>query len=271
MEETIIQMIQDNFQGFSNHLLDISKLITQDPSSFAGGGPWELIKSLNSNVMKPIGFSLVALFFVIDFLNKSIMFEYAKVENVIKSLLKLVLAKAVMDSTFMFLETCFGVVSNIISSVNASGSLKIAATGDIATLVKNQMEGMGIFEQMLFFLQTWPWTFAMNIFKIIVFFVVYGRMIELFILTAIAPIPIATMVSEGVGDVAKRFFKLYIAVCFQGVIIIIACLLYAAMYKGLVGEAKDAMSMITNMVLAGVVLSGILIKSGTWSKQIASV
>lgn len=58
-------------------------MLIQNPTGFAEGAPRRLIKQLNSDLMKPMNFSLVALFFVIDFLNKSIMFEYAKMENVI--------------------------------------------------------------------------------------------------------------------------------------------------------------------------------------------
>lgn len=180
------------------------------------------------------------------------------------------MAKFVMDSTFMFLETAFGVVSSLIDGI-ASKPLDALMIGDLVDLVEKKVQGMGIFEQLLFFYQVYPWTLAMTIFEFIIFFVVYGRMIELLILTAVAPIPIATMVSDGAGDIAKRFFKIYIAVCFQGVIIIMACLLYGSMAGGLLGKPTDAMDMMTKIVLAGIVLSGILLKSGSWSKQLAGV
>jgi len=90
------------------------------------------------------------------------------------------------------------------------------------------------------------------------------------LLTAVAPLPLATLAGDGTQGIAKKFLQTYFAVCLQGVVLLIGTMLYGAILSSFVssGEAVEAMK---QMVLVSFVLLIIFVKSGSWSRQLTGV
>lgn len=262
----IMQTINDAFNGLNGDIQTILDIIVKSPQS--NGSIWTIITNI-FNIMLPIGYSLASLFFIIDFLNKSIMFEFIKWENVIKALLKLVVAKMVMENSFTLLNTIFSVISGITTAI----AVNPTSIGDVVDInaLQTQVEAMSLIDKISFRIEFAPVAILMMIIKTAIQVIVYGRMIELYIYTAIAPIPLATMTSESLHGTAKRFLQTYTGICLQGVIIMISCLTYTGLAGDMVTPATGSGSLNLNVwgfIMSSLVLLLILIKSGSWAKQI---
>lgn len=260
----IVSNINDAFNGLNTNIQIILDLVTKSPQS--NSSIWAVITSI-FHIILPMGYSLASLFFLIDFLNKSIMFEYVRWENLIKSLLKLVVAKFFMERSFELLEIIFEVVANIASAISTSPT----AMQDIIDIgaLQTQVETMNLIDKLFFTVQVFPVTIIMRIIKTAIQVIVYGRMIELYIYTAIAPIPLSTMTSEGLHGVAKRFLQSYTGICLQGVIIMIACLVYTGLTGDMLQVGDGTLDFkFWGLIMSSLVLLLVLVKSGSWAKQI---
>lgn len=71
------------------------------------------------------------------------------------------------------------------------------------------------------------WTFV-TVLSFILILTVYGRFFKLYMYTAIAPIPLSSFAGEGTQNIGKSFLKSYIAVCLEGAIIVLACVIFSA-------------------------------------------
>jgi len=266
-KESMIKEIQDLFSNMSGELDQIRGFILQSPEHF-NSGAWAIIQSIYEALL-PMGYTLVALFFIIDFLNKSIMFEWVKWENVVKSLLKMVVAKLIIENSFMLLNTIFSVVTEIINKTYRTYEAVEMTGANIDGMIE-EVNKMNFIESIGFYMSISPWTTAMEVVKIIIYVIIYGRMIEIYLLTAVAPLPLATLAGDGTQGIAKKFLQVYFSVCLQGVVLLIGTMLYGAMLSSFVssGEAVEAMK---QMVLVSFVLLIIFVKSGSWSRQLTGI
>lgn len=265
----IMDTIQNAFNGLNGDIQTILKIVNTSPES--NGSIWAIITNI-FNVILPVGYSLATLFFLQDFLNKSIMLDYMKWENVVKSLLKLIVAKFFMERSFELLGIIFGIVAGITASISAH-PVQIKDIVDIATL-KTQVEAMNLIDKIFFQMQFTPVTIFMMLIKTVIKVIVYGRMIELYIYTAVAPIPLATMTSESLHGIAKKFLQSYTGVCLQGLIIMISCLAYTGLVGDMVQPASGNGELSLNVwgfIMSSLVLLLVLLKSGSWSKAITGL
>jgi len=258
-------------QLFNNLNIEISKvadIITQPQSAMPG--LWNMIEGI-FNCLLPIGYSLLALFFMLDFLNKTVTFRIAKIENIIKILIRMVLAKVVMQSSFEILGLIYQSISDLISLVYNSPDT-IQNIVDIAEL-KTQLEGMKLMELIMFQVNFMPIKLIMNFLLILIKVICYGRIIELYVFTALAPLPLSTMANEEYNNVAKRFFQHYISICLQGLIIMIACMSFSGIANTiLVSTANSSAELgMWGTISSCLVLLLVITQSKNWAKQIVGV
>jgi hypothetical protein len=96
--------------------------------------------------------------------------------------------------------------------------------------------------------------------------IVYGRMIEIYLYTALSPIPMAGLVSDNTRSTALNFIKSYAAVCLQGVVIIVCVALYSGLLKSATIDSGE--TGLVTICMYSCVLLLILVKSGSWAKKL---
>ena len=112
--------------------------------------------------------------------------------------------------------------------------------------------------------QTEPTMWALNI---IIFVLVYGRMLEIYMLTSLAPIPVATLSNREVGQMGQNYLKSLFAVGFQGLLILLCVGIYGVLVQG-ISTSGDPIGAIWGCVGYTVLLCFMLFKTGTISKSI---
>ena len=261
----IASNLDKTFNNLSEIIQGVVELVTQPASSLTG--MWSVVSNVHSAIL-PMGYSLLTLFFLLGFMNKSMSFRVIRIEDIIKLLLKMIIAKVVMEKSFELLSMISGMITELIVSVNFSADpIKIVDTAALAEQIKE----MGFFERIIFQTQFTPISIVNSILNVMVFVICYGRIVELYVFTAVSPIPIATLSSEEYAGTSKRFFQHYIAICLHGLIIVLVCMLFGGLAKTiLVGDAGADLGVGKSITLS-IVLILVLSKSESWARQITGV
>ena len=223
----IIDNIMNALNVWNAKLQEIWLLITQSPESFKGGGIWSVVVSING-ALKAIGFALLVLFFVVGVMKTCGSFaEIKRPEHAAKLFIRFVLAKAVVGYGLDLMIALFRIVQGVISTTMSTAGLTAQAA---VTMPEEMVAAI----QALTFWQSIPaWAVSLigSLIIIVLSFVmimsVYGRFFKLYLYTAIAPIPLSAFAGEPSANIGKSFLKSYAAVCLEGAIIVLGCIIFS--------------------------------------------
>lgn len=260
--ESTIELIKSTFDGFNDNVNNALNIITQSPES--NEAMWQVVQGVQ-NVILPVAMTLAVLYFFMDFLNKSMMLEFVKWENVVKSLLKIMFCKVLMEHTMDLMNLIFKFVAELTSSIGLTGNVMIQNI-DYDALAQTFETYVGLSERMQLYMKVLPISSLMDFCIKIIALIIYGRMIQIYIYTAFAPIPLASIAGEGMNGTAKSFLKDYASVCLQGAVMMVAIGLYGAIVKE--AAITPGLEGLGTLLLLSMVLVFILIKSGDWAKKI---
>lgn len=223
----IVQNLQNALNTWNEKLAEIWAIITQSPKEFKGGGIWDVVTQINGALMA-IGLALLVLFFVVGVMKTCGSFaEVKRPEHAFKIFIRFILAKAVVTYGMELMVALFEITQGIVSTImNAAGFG--AATN---TVLPNEMiqaiEDVGFFDS----IPLWAVTLIGGLFITILSFVmimsVYGRFFRLYLYTAIAPVPLSSFAGEPTQNVGKSFLKSYTAVCLEGAIVVLSCIIFS--------------------------------------------
>lgn len=223
----VVQNLENALEVWNGKLSEIWQLITQSPQTFKGGDIWNIIVSIYG-ALQAIGYALLVLFFVVGVMKTCGSFaEVKKPEHALKLFIRFALAKAVitygMDLMLALLNIVQGVISTIMNSAGFGSSASTVLPAEIVTAV----EDCGFFES----IPLWAVTLIGGLFIWVLSFVmilsVYGRFFKMYMYTAIAPIPLSSFAGEPTQSIGKSFIKSYAAVCLEGAIIVLACIIFS--------------------------------------------
>ena len=220
------------YQGleYLGNMLDkMWSILTTSPQSFKGGGIWSVITTING-VLGAIGTALLVLFFTVGVVKTCGSFaELKRPETAVKVFVRFVIAKALIDNGLTLMVDFVTIVQSVISKITASSSIGTALEFTIPSDVQASFESVGILDGAI---PIWAVCFiahiAFMVIGIVLLLTVYGRFFRIYMYTAIAPIPLATMASQPTENIAKSFLKSYAGVCMQGVVIVLACIIFTA-------------------------------------------
>ena len=258
----IIDNIMNALSVWNAKLQEIWLLITQSPESFKGGGIWSVVVSING-ALKAIGFALLVLFFVVGVMKTCGSFaEVKRPEHAAKLFIRFILAKAVVGYGLDLMMALFRIVQGVISTtMNTAGLTTQAAV--------TMPEEMTAAIQALTFWQSIPaWAVSLigSLVIVVLSFVmivsVYGRFFKLYLYTAIAPIPLSSFAGEPSANIGKSFLKSYAAVCLEGAIIVLGCIIFSVFVSS--QPVVDASSSPVTMVWAymGELIFNLLVLTG---------
>ena len=223
----VTQNLQNALDTWNQKQAEIWQLITQSPEEFKGGAIWKVIVNIHGAV-QATALGLLVLFFVVGVVKTCGSFtEVKKPEHVVKLFIRFILAKAAVTHGLELLMTLFGVVQGLMSKIMSSSGIGGAQKTVLPDSIKTAIDNTGFFES----IPLWAVTLIGGLFITVLSFVmilsVYGRFFRLYIYTAIAPVPLSTFAGEPSQSVGKAFIKSYCAVCLEGAIIVLACIIFS--------------------------------------------
>ncbi len=220
------------YQGleYLGNMLDkMWSILTTSPQNFKGGGIWSVITTING-VLGAIGTALLVLFFTVGVIKTCGSFaELKKPETAVKVFIRFAISKALIDNCLSLLVDFVTIVQDVIKRITDSSSIGTALEFTIPSDVQSSFESIGILDGAI---PIWAVCFiahiAFMIIGMILLLTVYGRFFRIYMYTAIAPIPLSTMAGQPTESIGKSFLKSYAGVCLQGVVIVLACVIFTA-------------------------------------------
>ena len=223
----IVENLKNALDTWNSKLSEIWSLITQTPETFKGGAIWNVIKNIHST-LQAIGFALIVLFFIVGVAKTcGSLTEVKRPEHALKLFIRFAIAKIVvtygMDLLLAIFKICQGIISTIIKTAGLGTATKTVLPSEIISAV----ESCGFFESIPLWAVTLIGGLFITILSFIMILTVYGRFFKLYLYTALAPIPLSTFAGETTQNVGKSFLKSFCAVCLEGAIIVLSCIIFS--------------------------------------------
>jgi len=223
----IVQNLENALKTWNDKLSEIWQLITQSPEQFKGGTIWNVIVDIHGAV-QAIGLALLVLFFVIGVMKTCGSFaEVKKPEHALKLFIRFALAKGVVTYGLELMMALFNIVQGLISTIMNAAGFGSAAQTVLPQEIVTAVEDCGFFESIPLWAVTLIGGLFITILSFIMIMSVYGRFFRLYLYTAIAPVPLSTFAGEPSQNVGKSFIKSYCAVCLEGAVIVLACIIFS--------------------------------------------
>lgn len=223
----VIDNLNNALDTWNDKLTEIWQIITQSPELFKGGSIWQVILKINGAV-EAIGLALLVLFFVIGVVKTcSSLADVKKPEHALKLFVRFAIAKAVVNYGLDLMLAIFKIVQGLMSTIMETAGLgaitKTVLPQEIITAVKD----CGFFESIPLWAVTLIGGLFVTVLSFIMILTVYGRFFKLYLYTAIAPIPLSTIAGEPTQRICASFLKSFTAVCLEGAIIVLSCIIFS--------------------------------------------
>ena len=269
----LIEGIMGNLTGLfdtvNTRVGEIAVQVGTTPAAW-NAGVFSLIRQISETVILPIAgliLTFVATYELIQMLIDRNNLHDIDTWLFFKWIFKTAAAILILSNTFNIVNAVFDVSQSVIarSSGIIQGSTDI--TPGMLDTLEATLETMGLGELLGLFMQSMLIGFTMTALNIIIFVLVYGRMLEIYMLTSLAPIPVATLSNREVGQMGQNYLKSLFAVGFQGLLILLCVGIYGVLVQG-ISTSGDPIGAIWGCVGYTVVLCFMLFKTGSISKSI---
>lgn len=246
----VIDNLNNALQTWNEKLSEVWQLVTQSPTEFKGGGIWNVIVNIHG-ALQATGLALLVLFFVIGVVKTSGSFaEVKKPEHALKLFIRFALAKGVVTYGLELMMALFNIVQGIISTIMSSAGFGTTTQTVLPDTIVQAIQNCGFFESIPLWAVTLIGGLFITVLSFIMIMSVYGRFFKLYLYTAIAPVPLASFAGEPSQSIGKAFLKGYAAVCLEGAIIVLACVIFSVFASSppVVDTGTSAVTMVWSYV-----------------------
>lgn len=223
----VVQNLQDILNRWNSTLSDIWTLITMSPENFQGGAIWRIVLNIHG-ALQAIGYSLLVLFFLVGVVKTCGTFaEVKRPEQVFRIFIRFAIAKGVMTYGMELMLALLSIVQGVISTIMNSAGFGTPQDTVLPQEIIDAVEDCGFVESIPLWAITMIGGLLVTVLCFIMIFSVYGRFFRLYMYTAIAPIPLSSFAGSPSQSVGISFLKSYAAVCLEGAIIVLACVIFS--------------------------------------------
>lgn len=226
-ENWVVQNLENALAVWNGKLTEIWQILTQSPEQFKGGQIWSIVVNIHG-ALQSIGYALLVVFFVVGVIKTCGSFtEVKRPEHVFKIFVRFALAKGAitygMELMLAILDIIQGIISVVMNTAGFGTTEQTVLPEEIVTAV----EECGFLESIPLWAITLIGGLLIWVLSFVMILSVYGRFFKLFMYTAIAPIPLSAFAGEPSQNIGKSFIKSYAAVCMEGVVIVLACIIFS--------------------------------------------
>ena len=223
----VVQNLENALNTWNEKLAEIWQLITQSPENFKGGAIWGVMRSIHGG-LQAVGLALLVLFFVVGVMRTcGSLAETKRPETALKLFIRFALAKGVVTYGLELMMALFRIVQGVTSTIMSSAGFGSAQQTVLPSEIVSAVEDCGFFESIPLWAVTLIGGLFITVLSFVMIMTVYGRFFKLYLYAAIAPIPLSTFAGEPTQNVGRSFLKSYAAVCLEGAIIVLACIIFS--------------------------------------------
>ena len=273
LTELLVDGIMSNlgnlFDNVNNQVGEIAVTVGMTPGAW-NPGVFNLIRTLSETVVLPI--AGILLTFVMTWELISLIIDKNNLHELdtwifFKWVFKTMVAVLILTNTFNIVMGIFDVSQSVVSSAAGiiAGNTQVTPA-DMATF-RDELLAMNVGALLGLWLQSFLIGIVVIILNIVVFIIVYGRMIEIYILTSLAPLPMATLSNREMSGMGHNYLKSLLAVGFQGLLIMVCVGIYAVLIQS-IATSGDPIGSIWSAIGITVLLCFTLFKTGGVAKSI---
>lgn len=273
-KELLISGITGNLSGMfdtvNTKVGEIAGQVGQTPSGW-NGGVFSMIRSLSETVILPI--AGIILTFVMCYELIQIVIEKNNLHDIdtwifFKWIFKTFIAVLLVSNTWNIVMGVFDMTQHVVNQ--SAGVISTNAGIDVSTVIddmETRLDAMEVGPLLGLWFQSLVVGLTMNILSICIFLVIYGRMIEIYLVTSVGPIPFSTMANREWGSVGQNYLKSLLALGFQAFLIMVCVGIYAVLVQN-IAVSPDPSGAIWSCMGYTVLLCYSLFKTGSLSKSL---
>lgn len=223
----VVQNLQNVLDTWNSKLAEIWQILTQSPENFKGGGIWQVIVQIHG-ALQAIGYALLVLFFVVGVVKTCGSFtEVKRPEHALKIFIRFAIAKGVVTYGLELMMALFNIIQGVTSTIMQTAGFGSTEDTVLPDEIIEAVEDCGFFESIPLWAVTLIGGLFITVLSFIMIMSVYGRFFRLYLYTAIAPIPLSSFAGEPSQNIGRSFLKSYAAVCLEGAIVVLACIIFS--------------------------------------------
>lgn len=223
----VVQHLINTLNTWNEKLAEVWQLLSMSPESFKGGGIWRVMVSINGS-LQAIGLALLVLFFLSGVVKTSAnLGEIKRPEHALKLFIRFAIAKGVVTYGLSLMMGVFSVIQGIVNRIMRTSGITAASKATLPQEMVDAIEDCGFFESIPLWAVTIIGSLFVTVLSFIIIFTVYGRFFKIYMYTAIAPVPLSSFAGQPTENIGRSFLKGYTAVCLEGAIIVIACVIFS--------------------------------------------
>ena len=273
LKEMLISAIMGNlsgmFESVNNQVGEIATSVGRTPESFSPE-IFAMVRNISESVIIPI--AGLILTFIACYELIQLIIDHNNLANFetwifFKWVFKTFVAVMLITNTFNITMAVFDVAQHVI---NASGGIIAGDTAIDASgleALEETLQGMDLGPLIGLLLQSFVVQITMYALSIIIFIIVYGRMIEIYLMVILAPIPFATFANREQNQLGQNYLRSLLALGFQGFLILVCVAIYAVLVQS-VAFSDDIIADIWGVMGYTVLLCFTLFKTGTLAKSV---
>lgn len=230
------------------------------------------------NAVMPVAYVLLGLLFITELYNITIRTDHQSgimaMEIPFRAMIKVALCKVVVDSTELILSAIYNISAQIITNIGTTISGGTTLTPADMEVIRAVVEDMDFGVKLMTAVEVTLIYLIVKFVMVIVSVIVVGRMMELYVLMAVAPVPLATFPNVEMSGIAKNFLKSFAAVCLQGVLIYIVVAMFPLLFgNAAMGDISDTSNFSESLITAAGYSFVLLISvfaTGKWAKSVCN-
>ena len=223
----VVQNLQNALDTWNSKLAEIWQILTQSPENFKGGGIWQVIVQIHG-ALQAIGYALLVLFFVVGVVKTCGSFtEVKRPEHALKIFIRFAIVKGVVTYGLELMMALFNIIQGVTSTIMQTAGFGSTEDTVLPDEIIEAVEDCGFFESIPLWAVTLIGGLFITVLSFIMIMSVYGRFFRLYLYTAIAPIPLSSFAGEPSQNIGRSFLKSYAAVCLEGAIVVLACIIFS--------------------------------------------
>ena len=273
IKEMLVGGIMSNLSGMfdavNQQVAEIAGDVGTTPANFSPG-VYSMIRNISESVIIPI--AGLILTFIACYELIQLIIDHNNLANFetwifFKWIFKTFVAVTLITNTFNIVMAVFDVAQNVVNA--SSGIISSGTAVDASTLeaMEETLMEMDIGPLLGLFLQSIIVQITMYALSIVIFIIVYGRMVEIYLLTSLAPIPFATFGSREQSQIGQNYLRSLLALGFQGFLIMICVGIYAVLIQS-IAFSDDIISSIWGAMGYTVLLVFTLFKTGAIARSV---
>jgi len=257
------------FDNVNNQVGEIATQVGTTPAAW-NAGVFSLIRQLSETVVLPIAGLILTFIMCYELIHMIV--DKNNLHDIdtwmfFSWVFKTFIAVMILTNTFNIVMGVFDVAQSVVSSAGGLIGGSTAVTADMLATLETELQAMDIGPLIGLWLQSFLIQVTVTALNIVVFVIVYGRMIEIYLLSSLAPIPFATLSNREFGSMGQNYLKSLCAVGFQGLLMLVCVAIYAVLVQS-IAVSGDPIGAIWSCIGYTVLLCFTMFKTGSLAKAI---